>query len=161
MMERDALQDLVQVQRDDFSVAEHYQRLQQAAGNTGAVVFFVGTVRAESETDPVLALELEHYPAMTEKSLRSLVVEARSRWSLDAITIVHRVGKLAVGQQIVLVAVSSRHRDEAFLSARFLMDTLKTQAPFWKKEHRRSGAYWVAAREQDDAAVAEWRQGNR
>lgn len=157
-MDESVLQDRVLVQRDDFSVADHYQRLQQAAGDAGAVVFFVGKVRAESEVDPVLALELEHYPAMTEKSLRALVAEARSRWSLTAVTLVHRVGKLAVGQQIVLVAVSSRHRNEAFLSARFLMDTLKTQAPFWKKEHRPSGAYWVEARAQDDAAVAKWQQ---
>ncbi len=148
--------DLVQVQQEDFSLAEHYARLEQLAGNTGAVVFFIGKVRAESEVDPVQALELEHYPAMTEKSLSRLVAEARERWSLDAITIVHRVGKLAVGAQIVLVAVSSRHRDEAFLAARFLMDNLKTRAPFWKKEHRASGARWVAAREQDDVAAAQW-----
>lgn len=154
-------QDQVLVQEADFSVAEHYQRLEQAGGNTGAVVFFVGKVRAESEQDPVLALELEHYPAMTEKSLRALLAEARSRWSLGAITLVHRVGKLAVGEQIVLVAVTSRHRDEAFLSARFLMDHLKTQAPFWKKEYRSSGESWVAARAQDDAAVAKWQQGER
>tara|TARA_R110000850_G_scaffold73647_10_gene161586 strand:+ start:925 stop:1434 length:510 start_codon:yes stop_codon:yes gene_type:complete len=148
--------DLVQVQRDDFSLAEHYARLEQLAGNTGAVVFFIGKVRAESELDPVQALELEHYPAMTEKSLRLLVAEARGRWSLDAVSVVHRVGKLVVGQQIVLVAVSSRHRDEAFLAARFLMDNLKTRAPFWKKEYRASGARWVEARQQDDEATAQW-----
>jgi molybdopterin synthase catalytic subunit len=155
------LPDLVRVQSDDFVVAEHYQRLQQVAGNTGAIVFFVGQVRAESESDPVLALELEHYPAMTEKSLRRLLSEARARWALDAVTMVHRVGKLAVGEQIVLVAVSSRHRDEAFLSARFLMDSLKTRAPFWKKEHRASGKQWVQARQQDEQAASQWQQGQR
>ncbi len=160
-MNDSVLSDVVVVQNNDFSVAEHYQRLEQSAGVAGAIVFFVGKVRAESELDPVLALELEHYPAMTEKSLCALVAEARSRWSLTGVTLVHRVGKLAVGQQIVLVAVSSRHRDEAFLSARFLMDTLKTQAPFWKKEHRSSGTRWVEARRQDDLAATEWQQGDR
>ena len=155
-MRESGLPDWVQVQREDFSVAEHYQRLHQAAGSAGAVVFFVGQVRAESETDPVLALELEHYPAMTERAIAKIVEEAQSRWSLAGALVIHRYGRLETGAQIMMVATASRHRVDAFQAAEFLMDYLKSRAPFWKKELTKDGESWVEARDEDENALGRW-----
>lgn len=149
--------DLIRVQDEDFDLARHYAQLTTADADSGALVTFVGCVRADSDVDPVVALELEHYPAMTLASLESLVAEARSRWVLNGVHLVHRVGRLVVGDQIVLVAVASAHRANAFAAAEFIMDRLKTTAPFWKKEYRASGASaWVEAKGTDAAAARRW-----
>ncbi|WP_321843847.1 molybdenum cofactor biosynthesis protein MoaE [Paraburkholderia bannensis] len=125
--------------------------------NVGAVVDFIGIVRHNGDTDDVVALELEHYPGMTEHSLWSIVEEASARWKLDAVKIVHRVGRIALGHAVVLVVVASPHRSAAFEACEFIMDFLKTHAPFWKKEVSRDGsAHWVDARSRDEQAMLRW-----
>ena len=143
----------VRIQTDDFDLSAEAAQLRMADGNTGAVVSFVGTVR---ETGGVLCMELEHYPGMTEAAIEAMVAAARSRFGIQAATVIHRVGKLGAREQIVAVLVAARHRGAAFQACEFLMDYLKTQAPFWKKEHTATGAEWVDAREADDAALARW-----
>jgi molybdopterin synthase catalytic subunit len=120
------------------------------------VVSFVGTVRDINQGTGVSSLTLEHYPGMTDKSLQEIVAQAKSRWQLDEVLVIHRVGPLLPLEQIVLVAVSSAHRGEAFEACEFVMDWLKTRAPFWKKEATPQGDRWVDARESDDAAAARW-----
>lgn len=125
--------------------------------NVGAVVDFIGIVRNHGDTDDIVALELEHYPGMTEHSLWSIVEEATARWKLDAVKIVHRVGGIALGHAVVLVVVASQHRSAAFEACEFIMDFLKTHAPFWKKEVSRDGsARWVDARSRDEQAMLRW-----
>jgi molybdopterin synthase catalytic subunit len=125
--------------------------------NVGAVVNFIGVVRQSGDIDDVIALEVEHYPGMTEQSLWSLVEEATARWRVDAVKIVHRVGRIALGQPVVLVVVAAPHRATAFDACEFLMDLLKTHAPFWKKEIRRDGtSEWVEAKARDDQAMERW-----
>jgi molybdopterin synthase catalytic subunit len=125
--------------------------------NVGAIVNFVGVVRGCGDFDDVVALELEHYPGMTEQSLWSIVEEASARWRLNAVKIVHRVGRVALGEAVVLVVVAAPHRGEAFDGCEFLMDFLKTHAPFWKKEVRRDGASrWVEARTHDEQSMLRW-----
>ncbi|WP_447777936.1 molybdenum cofactor biosynthesis protein MoaE [Variovorax boronicumulans] len=125
--------------------------------NIGAVVNFIGVVRQCGDIDDVVALEIEHYPGMTEQSLWGLLEEAIARWRVDAVKIVHRVGRIALGQPVVLVVVAAPHRAAAFDACEFLMDLLKTQAPFWKKEIRRDGACeWVEAKSRDDSATERW-----
>jgi len=150
------LPDRILVQEADFELAVEYQRM-AGQGRIGALVSFVGRMRDINLGDAVVGLSLEHYPGMTEKSLCELVQQARSRWSLEAVTLIHRVGEFQATDQIVLVLVASSHRGEAFAACEFLMDALKTQAPFWKKEMLADGtSRWVAARESDQQAVARW-----
>lgn len=147
----------ISVQAEDFDMALETKRITEGRFDVGAVASFLGLCRGEQGR--LSALELEHYPGMAEKQLSLLADNAAARWTLDAITIFHRYGKLAPGEQIVGVIATSRHRDAAFDAARFIMDTLKTDAPFWKKEHGVDGqsGEWVDARESDDAAKERWR----
>lgn len=144
------------VQAEDFDTGAEVSRLASGDGGVGAVVSFVGVVRGESGGEKLLALQLEHYPGMTERELSRIAEEATSRWELSAVTIIHRVGVLRPKDQIVLVVTASAHRQAAFDGCAFVMDYLKTQAPFWKKETRASGEYWIEARSSDDEAAARW-----
>ena len=143
----------VRIQPADFDLSAETAALRAASGEIGAVVSFVGTVR---DSGGVQAMELEHYPGMTEAAIEDMVAQAHQRFEILGATVIHRVGKLAAREQIVAVLVASRHRGEAFQACEFLMDYLKTQAPFWKKEHTPEGAQWVDARVADDAALARW-----
>ncbi|MCK9283994.1 MAG: molybdopterin synthase catalytic subunit MoaE [Rhodocyclaceae bacterium] len=146
--------DSVSVREADFDIGAEIAALTAADSTAGAVASFVGLVRGSGEG--VAAMTLEHYPGMTEKSLAAIVAEARQRWTLNAVRVIHRVGRLLPGDRIVLVAVSSRHRGEAFAACEFIMDYLKTRAPFWKREETDAGAHWVDARESDDEALRRW-----
>jgi molybdopterin synthase catalytic subunit len=144
------------VQAEDFDTGAEVSRLALGGDGVGAVVSFVGVVRGESGGEPLLSLQLEHYPGMTERELSRIAREATGRWQLSAVTIIHRVGVLRPKDQIVLVVTASAHRQAAFDGCSFVMDYLKTQAPFWKKETRASGEYWIEARSSDDEAAARW-----
>jgi molybdopterin synthase catalytic subunit len=146
----------VAVQSEDFDLRHEHQQLVQHDHGVGAVVAFIGMVRDLNLADDVVALELEHYPGMTEKSLMSIVQQAESRWSLQAARVVHRVGKMYPGDQIVLVLTASAHRGDAYEANTFIMDYLKTEAPFWKKEWTPEGPRWIEARDSDDHAAARW-----
>ncbi len=146
---------MIRVQTEDFDVAAEYQALSNSSAS-GAVVMFSGLVRDMNLGDTVGGLFLEHYPGMTEKSLQSIVDEACVRWPLDSVRLIHRVGQMHPGDQIVFVGVSSAHRKAAFEGCEFLMDYLKTQAPFWKRESTSEGDRWVDARDTDKAAVKRW-----
>ncbi len=149
----------VRIQTQDFDLAAEVAGLRDADLGVGAVASFVGTVRERGNPaggEPVHALELEHYPGMTERSIEAMIDAAHARFDIRACRVVHRVGRLLPGDQIVLVAVSSAHRGQAFQACEFVMDYLKTQAPFWKKETTPSGAHWVDARVADDEALARW-----
>ena len=146
----------VRVQTADFDLTSEVAALRARNPKIGAVACFVGTVRDLNDGSAVEALELEHYPGMTEKALETIVESARERWPGTDVLIVHRVGKLVPLDQIVLVATTSAHRGDAFASCEFVMDYLKTQAPFWKKEKTEQGERWVDARTSDEAALARW-----
>lgn len=151
----------VTIQTEDFDVSQEMQALRALDLRVGAVCSFVGTVRdtralTGQAEDEVQAMELEHYPGMTEKSIEAMIEQAHQRFDFYAARVVHRVGRLLPADQIVLVAVTSAHRGESFKACEFLMDYLKTQAPFWKKEQTPQGAQWVDARVSDDAALARW-----
>ncbi|RQH07428.1 molybdenum cofactor biosynthesis protein MoaE [Paraburkholderia dinghuensis] len=146
----------VRVQTEDFDLTTEVAQLRARNPAIGAVACFVGTVRDLNEGSTVATMELEHYPGMTEKALENIVAEAQRRWPGIEVLVVHRVGKLAPLDQIVLVATTSMHRGDAFASCEFVMDYLKTEAPFWKKEETEHGARWVDARVTDDAALARW-----
>ncbi|MBK0400772.1 molybdopterin synthase catalytic subunit MoaE [Limibaculum sp. M0105] len=146
----------VSVQPDDFDIGEEIERLARGNRDIGAVVSFTGLVREMTTDGEISAMELEHWPGMTEKALSDIAREATARWPLDGVRIIHRHGKLEPGDKIVLVLTASRHRAAAFEAAEFLMDYLKTRAPFWKKEHSARGGRWVDARECDDAAADRW-----
>ena len=146
----------VAIQHADFELSAEIAALRQGDARVGAVCSFVGTVRDRNEGDAVATLELEHYPGMTEKSIEAMIDAAMARFDIYAARVVHRVGLLQPMDQIVLVAVTSAHRGESFQACEFLMDYLKTQAPFWKKEVTPAGARWVDARVSDDAALARW-----
>jgi len=146
----------VSIQTEDFDLSTETQALRQQDGGIGAVVSFVGTVRESSHGQSVSRMELEHYPGMTEASIEAMIDAAHQRFDIRGARVIHRVGELAARDQIVLVLVASAHRGEAFHACEFLMDYLKTQAPFWKKEHTPQGALWVDARVSDDAALARW-----
>ncbi len=148
----------VRIQSEDFDLATEVAALRAGDVAVGAVATFIGTVRDRNggHAGEVSAMELEHYPGMTERSIEAMIDEARRRFEIRGARIVHRVGVLQPGDQIVLVAVSSPHRGQAFQACEFLMDYLKTQAPFWKKETTAEGARWVDARVADDAALARW-----
>ena len=146
----------VRVQTGDFDVGAEIAALRAGDARVGAVASFIGTVRDVNDGSGVSTLTLEHYPGMTEKALDAIVARARERWDLIDVLVIHRVGPLAPTDQIVLVAVTSAHRGEAFAACEFVMDYLKTEAPFWKKEGTPDGARWVDARAADDEAAARW-----
>ncbi len=148
----------VRVQTEDFDAGYEINQLRMARRDVGAVVSFIGQVRDINEGDAVSKLTLEHYPGMTEKSLNAIITQAKARWNIMDVLIIHRVGTLQPCDQIVLVAVSGAHRGEAFAACEFVMDYLKTEAPFWKKEVTPSGERWVEARSSDDDAKARWDQ---
>lgn len=147
----------VRVQLEDFDTGHEISQLRAARKDIGAVVSFVGQVRDMNVGDHVSELTLEHYPGMTEKALETIVAQAKSRWDILDALVIHRIGTLKPIDQIVLVAVSSAHRGEAFHACEFIMDYLKTEAPFWKKEMLQSGASrWVEAKDSDDMARERW-----
>ena len=146
----------IRVQPDDFDPGIE---IAQLSPDAGAVVSFVGMVRADNLGDELISMTLEHFPGMTERELERIANEAWARWELLGITIVHRYGELKPGEKIVLVVTAASHRRAAFEAAEYLMDYLKTKAPFWKRELRRSGEYWIEARSSDDAAAARWSKG--
>ena len=146
----------VHVQAEDFDLSTEVAALRARDAGVGAVCAFVGTVRERSEGSSISAMELEHYPGMTETAIEAMIDEAHRRFDIRAVRVIHRIGVLQPLDQIVLVAVTSAHRGESFQACEFLMDYLKTQAPFWKKETTPEGARWVDARVSDDAALARW-----
>jgi molybdopterin synthase catalytic subunit len=146
----------VRVQAGDFDLGGEVARLRAGDARVGAVVSFVGTVRDLNDGLSVAEMELEHYPGMTEKALEDIVAQARARWPLYGVLVIHRIGPLKPLDQIVLVACTAAHRGEAFAACEFIMDYLKTDAPFWKKEQTPEGARWVDARAADDSAKARW-----
>ena len=152
----------VRIQTQDFDLGAEIAGVRAGSPQVGAVVSFLGTVRDMNDGSSVTAMELEHYPGMTEKALDDIVAQARARWPIFDALVVHRVGPLAPLDQIVLVVVTAAHRGDAFASCEFIMDYLKTDAPFWKKESTPDGARWVDARIVDDQAMAKWglRSGN-
>ena len=146
----------VKVQTEDFDLTTEIAQLRANTPKVGAIVNFVGVVRDLNEGEKIAEMELEHYPGMTEKALEDIIAEARSRWDLFDALVIHRVGPLKPLDQIVLVAVTSAHRGEAFAACEFIIDYLKTQAPFWKKEQTPQGSRWVDARVTDDEAMKKW-----
>ncbi len=147
------------VTTEDFDAGEEIRLAAARSPAAGGIASFVGVVRNRNDGEAVSAMSLEHYPGMTEKALAEIVEKARSRWPLEDVTVIHRVGDLKLGDQIVLCLVCAEHRREAFEACEFIMDWLKTEAPFWKKETTPSGARWVDARESDEAAKARWTNG--
>lgn len=148
-------QTLIQVQQDPFDQNAIYKWLSEQH-SVGATTLFVGKVREMNLGDSVSGLYLEHYPAMTEKALRAIVDEARSRWELQRVAVIHRIGQLYTGDEIVLVGVSSAHRGNAYHANEFIMDYLKTKAPFWKRETTDHGDRWIEGRESDQQAADKW-----
>ncbi|GHC25830.1 molybdopterin synthase catalytic subunit MoaE [Aidingimonas halophila] len=146
------------VQQTPFDPGEEQRALTDGRTDIGAIVSFTGLVRDFNERPDVTGLTLEHYPGMTETALADIEDQARRRWSLQGVRIIHRVGRLSPGDPIVLVVVASAHRREAFMACDFIMDYLKTRAPFWKKEHTHSGHYWVAERETDQRDANRWEE---
>lgn len=146
----------VRVQTEDFDVGAELAQLRAGNPKIGAIASFIGLVRDLNENAEISEMILEHYPAMTQKSLEGIVADAKKRWNIYDALVIHRVGKLVPADQIVMVAVTSSHRGEAFAACEFIMDYLKTQAPFWKKEQTTSGSRWVDSRESDDKAAQRW-----
>jgi len=146
----------IRVQAEDFDLGAEVGAMSRGRSDIGAIASFVGLARDLNEGSGVQAMTLEHYPGMTEKALAALIDEANARWALLDVTVIHRVGRLLPGDSIVLVVVASSHRGEAFAACEFIMDYLKTRAPFWKKEETPQGERWVDARASDDAAAARW-----
>ena len=146
----------IQIQENDFDVSAEIAKLRKDDPRVGAVVTFLGTVRDMNDGSQVKGMTLEHYPGMTEKALQEILDQAKARWDIYQTLVIHRVGPLLPEDQIVLVAVTSAHRGEAFAACEFIMDYLKTAAPFWKKEDTSNGARWVDARVTDEAAMARW-----
>ena len=150
------MMDKIVVQTEDFDLTSEVELIKSTNSSIGAVVSFIGTVR-DLTGESLVSLSLEHYPGMTEKSLSSIADKARNKWEIDSITIIHRVGSLGIGDQIVLVITSSKHRQAAFDSCNFIMDFLKTDAPFWKKEVSDKEEKWVGKRESDEEQKKRWR----
>lgn len=146
----------VRVQTQDFDVGAEIAALRRGNPKIGAVASFIGLVRDLNDGDAVSALTLEHYPGMTEKALERIVAEAQQRWDIMNVLVIHRVGELQPADQIVLVVAAGAHRGEAFAACEFIMDYLKTRAPFWKKEQTPQGTRWVEARDSDDTAAQRW-----
>ncbi len=147
--------DKIIVQTEDFDLASEVELIKTTNSSIGAVVSFIGTVR-DLTSESLVSLTLEHYPGMTEKSLRSIAEKARKKWEIESVTIIHRVGTLGIGDQIVLVITSSKHRQAAFDSCNYIMDFLKTDAPFWKKEASNKEEKWVGKRESDEEQKKRW-----
>jgi len=150
--------DLLSVQNEDFDVAYEYAQLREDNSQDGAIVFFSGLVRDFNQGQDVTGLFLEHYPAMTEKALAKIIVQAKERWPINRVRLIHRVGQLYLSDQIVFVGVSSSHREAAFEACHFIMDYLKKQAPFWKKETTKKGDWWVETLEKDQKALDKWQK---
>jgi molybdopterin synthase catalytic subunit len=146
----------VRVQTEDFDPGREIARIKAGNPKIGAIASFIGLVREMNEGERIQKMTLEHYPGMTEKALDAIVKEAQARWNLIDVMVIHRVGTLEPTDQIVLVVVASAHRGDAFAACEFLMDYLKTRAPFWKKEETPAGSRWVEARASDDAVAARW-----
>lgn len=151
---------MIRVQTEDFDVTEALASLGAEEAGAGAVASFVGLVRGTSPQGPLTAMTIEHYPGMTERALAQLEADARARWCLAGVVMIHRVGRLQPGERIVLVATASPHRDAAFTACRFLIDALKTRAPFWKAEETARGQHWVEARAEDNEAARRWQTGS-
>lgn len=147
----------VRVQVEDFDVGRELESLTQGRTDVGGLASFVGLVRSANDGQSVQGMTLEHYPGMTEKALEEICTQAHARWDLTDTLVIHRVGRLVPGDRIVLVGVASAHRGEAFEACEFIMDFLKTRAPFWKKEETAQGPRWVEARASDDAAAERWK----
>ena len=147
----------VRVQSEDFDAGREIAALRQGNPQIGAIASFIGAVRDANEGERVAQMTLEHYPGMTEKSIAAIIEEAKARWNIFDALVIHRVGTLKPGDQIVLVVVTGAHRGDAFAACEFIMDYLKTRAPFWKKEQTAQGARWVEARTNDDIAAERWR----
>ncbi len=156
MEQRNQTSTLISVQQEDFDPGVEYQQLANSQ-SVGAITTFTGTVRNLNLGDQVGGLFLEHYPGMTEKALQAIVDEAQQRWTLQAVRLIHRIGQLHPGDRIVFVGVTSAHRKEAFAACEFIMDYVKTRAPFWKKETTPDGDRWVDARDSDQEAAERWR----
>lgn len=146
----------VRVQNEDFDISAEVAALRGGNPHIGAVACFIGLVRDLNEQTHVSEMTLEHYPGMTEKALEEIIAQAKQRWNIDDALVIHRIGALKPTDQIVLVATTGTHRGEVFASCEFIMDYLKTQAPFWKKEQTEQGSRWVDARESDDHAALRW-----
>lgn len=151
----------VRVQEADFDIGAEIAAMRRDNPKIGAIASFVGVVRDINDGDAVSTMTLEHYPGMTEKSIGAIIDQARGRWEVLDVQVIHRVGTLKPTDQIVLVIVASGHRGDAFAACEFIMDYLKTQAPFWKKEVTPKGARWVDARSSDDSALERWQQDRR
>jgi|TARA_B100001059_G_C17392484_1_gene359779 molybdopterin synthase catalytic subunit len=149
------MMDKIVVQTEDFDLTSEVELIKSTNSSIGAVVSFIGTVR-DLTSESLISLTLEHYPGMTEKSLRSIADKARKKWEIESVTIIHRVGTLGIGDQIVLVITSSKHRQAAFDSCNYIMDFLKTDAPFWKKEVSDKEEKWVGKRESDEEQKKRW-----
>ena len=150
----------VSVQFKDFDVSQELDGLRSGKASVGAVVCFVGTVRDMNENETISEMELEHYPGMTEKILQNIVDEAKERFPLQGVRVIHRIGILKPMDQIVLAAVAAMHRTDAFSACAFIMDHLKVQTPLWKREQRASGSHWVKAKEADEQAAKRWDKDN-
>jgi molybdopterin synthase catalytic subunit len=153
------MQTTVRLQREDFDAAAEQAALARGRTDVGAVVTFTGICRGAESGEPIAALTLEHYPGMAEAEIGRHVEEAKSRWPLLGVTVIHRYGRIEPGENIVLVVTASSHREAAFAAAEFLMDYLKTRAPFWKQVESKSGKAWIEAKGADDAAAARWDKG--
>jgi molybdopterin synthase catalytic subunit len=152
------MQTTVRLQREEFDVAAEAAALTRARTDVGALVTFTGICRGAESGEPIAALTLEHYPGMAEAEIARHVEEAKTRWPLLGVAVIHRYGRIAPGENIVLVVTASSHREAAFAAAEFLMDYLKTRAPFWKLVEGKNGTTWVEAKDADDAAAARWRK---
>lgn len=150
----------ISVQKQDFDLAHEYMQIRENPDSDGAIVTFTGLVRELTERGNLKSMTLEHYPRMTEKSLMNICVQARERWPIGSIRIVHRIGELTPDEQIVFVGVSSKHRKAAFAATEFIMDFLKTHAPFWKKELTTEGEFWVDAKSSDKQKANDWLTSN-
>jgi molybdopterin synthase catalytic subunit len=146
----------IRIQQADFDIAQEIARLSADRTDVGAVVSFTGICRGTEGSEPIAALTLEHYPGMAEAEIKRHADEAIARWPLQGLTVIHRFGRIAPGENIVLVVTASSHRQAAFEAAEFLMDYLKTSAPFWKQEESARGTNWIEARDHDDAAAERW-----
>jgi molybdopterin synthase catalytic subunit len=151
----------VRLQREPFDAAAEAKKLTGGRTDVGALVTFTGICRGEEAGQPIAALTLEHYPGMAEAEIERHVEEANARWSLMGVTVIHRYGRIQPGEDIVLVATASSHREAAFAAAEFLMDFLKTRAPFWKQVEKSGGKTWVEAKATDDAAAGRWKTGQQ
>ena len=155
------MQTTIRLQREEFDAAVEAAALTRGRTDIGALVTFTGICRGAESGEPIAALTLEHYPGMAETEIARHVEEAKARWPLMGVTVIHRHGRIAPGENIVLVVTASSHREAAFAAAEFLMDYLKTQAPFWKQVEAATGTSWVEAKDADDAAAARWRKPGR